>query len=245
MDASLRLDRCISFINAQSHALRDSRHEEPGIRQRPVVTISRQAGSGAHVVAERLVAQLQAQAPTGAPRWTVFDRNTVEKVLEEHDLPARLAPSMPEDRVTEMADTMDQLFGLRPSSWTLVRKTAETILHLAEIGNVVVVGRGGNLVTGKLASAVHVRLVGSLERRIDHAQEANHLDRKAAAAYVHDEDLGRRRYVEKYYDADIDDPLLYHLVINTDRVPYAEAASLIAGAVSARMQPSERSARTA
>jgi cytidylate kinase len=44
-------------------------------------------------------------------------------------------------------------------------------------------------------------------------------------------DLARRRYVKKYYGADIDDPLLYHLVINTDQVSHVEAARLIADAV--------------
>ena len=35
----------------------------------------------------------------------------------------------------------------------------------------------------------------------------------------------------KYYDRDIDDPLLYHFVVNTDRVTCGEAARLIIGAV--------------
>jgi hypothetical protein len=77
----------------------------------------------------------------------VFDRNLVDKVLEDHDLPAQLARFMPEDRASELSNIMDGLFGLHPHSETLVRKTAETILHLAELGNVVVIGRGSNIVT--------------------------------------------------------------------------------------------------
>jgi len=57
------------------------------------------------------------------------------------------------------------------------------------------------------------------------------LDHKAALALAHREDLGRRRYLRKYFDCDIDDPLLYNLVINTDIVPYSKAANLIAQAV--------------
>ena len=51
------------------------------------VTISRQTGSGAHVVGEELAKHLQAHSPKDAPPWTLFDRNLVEKVLEEHHLP--------------------------------------------------------------------------------------------------------------------------------------------------------------
>lgn len=138
----------------------------------------------------------------------MFDRNLVEEVLEEHDLPERMAAFMREDRISAMCDTMDELFGLRPSSLTLVRKTADTILHLAELGNVVIIGRGGNIITRKGRDALHVRLVGSLEKRIDQVMEYAQLDRMAASEYVRGEDLGRKRYVEKYYSEDIDDPLL-------------------------------------
>ena len=119
---------------------------EKNVRKR-AITISRQSGCGAHAVAEKLAAWLQARSPKDAPPWTVFDRNLVEKVLEDHNLPQRLAKFMPEDRVSEMADTMDELFGLHPPSWTLVRQAADTILHLAELGNVILIGRGANVIT--------------------------------------------------------------------------------------------------
>jgi cytidylate kinase len=78
-----------------------------------------------------------------------------------------------------------------------------------------------------------VRLVGSVRRRVRYLEGYLHLSPRAAAEYVRKEDLGRKRYVKKYYAEDIDDPLLYHLVINTDRVSYVEAARMIAEAVSA------------
>jgi cytidylate kinase len=198
-----------------------------------VITISRQAGAGAHVVAEELLARLGAQAPEDAPPWTVFDRNLVDEVLKHHDLPARLAEFMPEDRVSRISDAVEELFGVRPRSSTLVKRTAETILHLAEIGNVILIGRGANLITARLGWAFHVRLVGSEEKRVAYIQEHLELDPRAATEYVRTQDLGRKRYVKEYYGKDIDDPLLYDLVINTDRVGYLEAARIIADAVHA------------
>jgi len=227
MKGSTALNGYLDFINSQW------RHEASASEVSPprVVTISREAGSGSHVVAEALVTLLQAGAPKGACPWTIFDRNLVEKVLEDHDLPARLARFMPEDQKSEMSDTLDALFGQQASSRTLVKKTAETILHLAEVGNVILIGRGANIITSRLDNAFHVRLVGSLERRIQHLVEYKHFSLSEATEYAHTEDLGRKRYVKKYYAVDIDDPLLYHLVINTDRVPYEEAARMIADAM--------------
>ncbi len=231
MKAASALERYLEAVEYETWRPHEAPPHPRGVH-RPVITISRQAGAGAHVVAEELVARLQARTPEGSPPWTVFDRNLVERVLKDHGLPDRLAESMPEDRVSEIADTIDELFGLQPSSCMLVRKTADTILRLAEIGNVVLIGRGANLITAKVDSAFHVRLVGSVPRRVKHVQEYLHLGPQAAAEYVREQDRGRQRYVRKYYGNDIDDPLLYHLVINTDRVSYAEASRMIAEAVS-------------
>lgn len=232
------------FLEAADYEASRRRGSSVSRAHRPVITISRKAGSGAHVVAQELVSMLQVHDPKASPPWTMFDRNLVAEVLQEQHLPERLAGSMPEDRVSEIADTLDELFGLRPSSWTLVRKTADTILHLAEIGNVIVIGRGANIITDRFADALHVRLVGSVRRRIEHIEEYRHLDPQAATEYVRRMDQGRKRYVTKYYEKDIDDPLLYHLVINTDRVSYPEAARLIADAMSSHLDASTSIAGT-
>jgi cytidylate kinase len=198
---------------------------------RCAVTISRQAGSGAHAVAEKLASLLQAHTPKDACPWTIFDRNLVSKVLQEHHLPERVANFMPEDRTSEIADTMEELFGLHPPSWLLVRKVTETILHLAELGNVILIGRGAAVVTANLSHVFHVRLVSALEKRLQRIQDLEHLSRKAALERIEREDHGRVRYLKKYFKADVDDPLLYDLVINTDRIAHDLAARLIADAV--------------
>jgi cytidylate kinase len=229
MNLAYGLERCRTYINAHIQAAGKGLTSDD--RPRRAVTISRQTGSGAHVVAEKLAACLQAHTPSDARPWTVFDRNLVEKVLEDHNLPHRLARFMPEDRVSEIADMMDELFGLHPPSWTLVRQTTETILHLAELGNVILIGRGATVLTNKLEYVYHVRLVGSLEKRVAHMQELNGLNKQAALELIRREDRGRRRYLKTHFKADLDDLLLYHLVINTDLVPYEAAAQIIADAM--------------
>lgn len=221
-----------SYLEAVRYQSRPRRGSGPRpVPHQPVVTISREAGSGAHIVGETLVALLQTRARPGSTPWTMFDRELVERVLKDHELPERLARYMPEDRVSAISDTLDELFGVHPATRTLVRATAETILRLAEIGHVVLIGRGACVITSK-RGAFHVRLVGSVARRIEHVQTYRGLGPREAAEYVRRHDEGRKRYLREYYGKDIDDPLLYHLVINTDRVPYPDAARMIADAVS-------------
>ena len=225
------LDRALTFISCQLQPAGKRQVSCEDEAPRRAVTISRQAGSGAHAVAEELASLLQAHTPKDAPPWTIFDRNLVGKVLQEHNLPERVAKFMPEDRTSEIADTMEELFGLHPPSWLLVRKVTETILHLAELGNVILIGRGAAVVTANLEHVFHVRLVSALEKRVQRIQELNHLSKEAALKFIHEEDRGRERYLKKYFKTDVDDPLLYDLVINTDRVPHDLAARLIADAV--------------
>lgn len=234
MNAPIGLDRCLSFISAQLQPGKIAPYRDGGHRK--AITISRQTGSGGHAVASKLRELLQATASPEECPWRVFDRELVEKVLEEHHLPGRLARFMPEDRTTEISDTIDELFGLHPPSWTLVRETAETVLRLADIGNVIVIGRGANLITRRLDYVFHVRLVGSLEKRVEFLAARSGMSRQAALELVRREDLGRQRYLKKYFDRDIDDPLLYHLVINTDLVPHEEAARMIAESVTPKQR---------
>jgi cytidylate kinase len=119
------------------------------------------------------------------------------------------------------------MMGLHPAAWMLVHMTSETILHLAKMGNSVIVGRGANIVTRKLNHGLHVRLVGSLEKRIKHIQDYYKLAREQAEHFIKDEDRGRASYLNRHFGRDIDDPLNYSLVLNTDRVSYDEAAKLI------------------
>jgi cytidylate kinase len=57
------------------------------------------------------------------------------------------------------------------------------------------------------------------------------LNSKEAETYVKMQDDNRRKYVKSYFNSDVDDPLLYHLVINTDRLGYEGTAYLIAEGV--------------
>jgi cytidylate kinase len=235
MSSPIGLEKCLSFINCHLQPPGPPPAAYDGITRFRAITISRQAGSGGHAIAEKLAEYLQSHSCGASRPWVVFDRNLVEKVLEDHNLPARLAKFMPEDRISDISDTMDELFGLHPPSWILVRKTSETILQLAQLGNVILIGRGSNVITSKLPQMFHVRLVGSLERRAQRLQELNSLSHKEAIRLADREDLARRRYLKQFFNKDIDDPLLYHLAINTDLISYEDAARLIGSAAAPKL----------
>jgi cytidylate kinase len=223
-----QLEECHSYILSQLKAREESsvihRLPPPG----PAITISHQTGSGEHEVATLLAKILQSAEPKRAVQWTVFDRNLVEKMLEEHHLPQSLAKFMPEDRRSYLEDARDELIGLRPPSWVLVPEITETVLHLADAGHVILVGRGANFITARLPNVFHVRLIASLPKRIAQVQKQNHLTPEEAAKVVTKNDRGRGRYVKSHFHLSVDNDLLYHLVLNTDRFLRQDEAQLIA-----------------
>ena len=228
MSTPFGVDQCLSFVQCNLQQARGPIRAANGKVGWRAVTISRQAGSGAHVIADRLAQYLAARATDSLVPWTVVDRNLVDKVIEEHRLPPYLGKFLREDRIPAINDMLEELCGLHPPALTLLRKIAQTILHLVERGNVIIIGRGANVVTRKLDYVLNLRLVGSLEKRIAYIQSTTQMGLKEASAFVQAEDRGRRRYARKYFNVDIDNPLLYHMVINTDMLDYDRTARALA-----------------
>jgi len=197
----------------------------------PCITISRQTGAGSKPVCEKLVQIMDEYSEPEGVKWAFFDRNLIEKVLNDHNLPKQISDFMPEGKYKHLNAVVNELLGLKPAEWTLIHKTTDTILQLARMGNVVIVGRGANIITSKLKNTFHVRLIASLEKRVEHIKSLMELSEEEALSYIKKEDEKRKKYLKSYFHADADDPLLYHMTVNTDLLTHKGAAYLIAEAV--------------
>jgi cytidylate kinase len=227
MNTTATFSRCLTYLETQL----GPQAPKPRSTHAPTVTLSRMTGSGGTAVADRLADILQTRRPGHPAPWTVFHRSLIEKVIADHHLPKDFSRFMPENRVSYIQDTLEELFGLHPSASALVTQIAETILGLAELGNCILVGRGAHLVLAKCPSALHVRLVGSLDHRTQRVATAQSIPADEAREFIKTEDAARRRYLRTHFDADIDDPVGYDLVVNTDDLSAHAVADLIAHAV--------------
>ena len=109
-----------------------------------------------------------------------------------------------------------------------VQHTTQTILRLAGLGHTILVGRGASVITARLPNVFHVRLVTPLATRVRHAAEYYHLSEPEAAKLVREQDQARRRYLRRHFNAEIDDPILYDVTLNTGRLGFARTAEGIA-----------------
>lgn len=195
----------------------------------PFITISRETAAGASAVGQLLVTLLNQEIETDAHGWVLLDKDLLTHALQHNQLPAQLAAYLPEDRISETQSAIGELVGLHPSLWQLEQKVAATILQLAHVGHVIFVGRGAGLITRTLPAGLHVRLVASMPTRLSRLGAALHCGPDEAFRQIERQDLARRRFVRSHFDADLADPHLYDLVLNTDRLtPTAAARTIVA-----------------
>ena len=158
---------------------------------KPAITISRQTGAGAVTVAYLVAEQLDKECPAEPPcPWAVFDRNLASEILKDHKLSAKIERFMPEDTKFPLTDALEALLGLHPINWTLKEYAKETIRKLAMKGNVIVVGRGGAIVTASLPRILHVRLVAPFDFRVQHFAEFYQTTAEKAIHLVRERDAG-------------------------------------------------------
>jgi hypothetical protein len=113
------------------------------------------------------------------------------------------------------------------------RASQEALLSQAATGRGVILGRGAVAALRHDARVLRVRLTGPVGRRIEHAMRVRDLDRDTAERTVRALDRTHADYLRQFYDVDILDPGLYHLVIDATAFEAEVCVDLIVVAVEA------------
>jgi len=198
----------------------------------PLVTLSASYGAGGSQVGPALAERLGVE---------FLDRAIPARVAE------RLAVSL--DAALAHDESLGDAIGRFASSFAMLPELAGALAqagvpdgedyrhHTEEIirehaaRGVVVLGRAGALVLRDHPGALHVRLHGPQERRVEQAMRRQGIERAEAEQLRRDADRAREAYVRHFYGADARDPALYHLLIDSTRLEPEVVVDLIAAAV--------------
>jgi hypothetical protein len=227
MKAQTSIDKSGAYFISQFKDRHESRSSAEACRLKPAITISHQTGAGAPEIAERLTHLLQKTGLKGDRPWTLYNHHLIENALQEQRLPKQMADKITEEKRFFINELIDDVLDLQPPSWVLVPQVRETMLRLAEAGYAILVGHGATVVTAKLPDVFHVRLTGSLSRRIERVQQAEKLASGAASELVRTEDRKRNKFLKAHFHVRLDNELLYDLAINTDRISIEDATAVI------------------
>ncbi|HET6510459.1 MAG TPA: cytidylate kinase-like family protein [Baekduia sp.] len=94
----------------------------------------------------------------------------------------------------------------------------EVIREVAATGRAVILGRAGAVVLSDDDRALHVRLTGPADARVEQATRLEGIDRETAERRCKKTDRAREAYVKRYYNCDARDPSLYDVVLDSTRL---------------------------
>jgi cytidylate kinase len=177
----------------------------------PIITISRQLGSLGNEVS-RLAAELLG--------YHLVGRDLINQAARQAGAPeAALA-------------AIDELgfLGLRLSHAVCDAYHAavrQVMLELAEEGNVVIVGRGGQSILRGYPGTTHLRIIAPTLVRIERIARRKEISLESAQAQVETSDRFHYNYLKRCYGIRWDDQDLYDLILNTHHLTASQAAALV------------------
>ena len=123
-----------------------------------------------------------------------------------------------------------------PSFWERVagQRTAHLVFVQANLceqargGNLVFHGHVGHLLLPGISHVIRVRVIADMEFRIQAVMQRRRLWRHEALAYIEKVDRERRQWVQFLFNVDWEDPRLYDIVLNLNRMRLATAVETVA-----------------
>jgi cytidylate kinase len=198
----------------------------------PVITISRESGTGGTAIARKLSETLG---------MDFISSQIVQKVARSAQMSEKVVASLDEKDVTLREDWLKHLFvsqHLWPDRY--LRHLTKVMNIVGLHGNAIILGRGANFILPP-EETFRIRLIAPLEARIVMVMADRNSSRKAAEKYVFRTDLNRKAFIQKYFGADIADPAHFDIVVDTSRLGIGGTVETIKYAFTAWQHPGIRS----
>ena len=184
----------------------------------PVITISREAGAGGSDIARRL---------SKALKLDLIGGQIIQHVADSAKMSRKVIESLDEREVTIRETLLSSLFGEnRPWPGEYLQHLTRVVGTIGAFGNVIIVGRGANYIL-PTDRAWKVRIIAPIELRIKYFMNDRGYTKAEAEQYILKRDNNRKAFVRKYYNADIDDPKHYDMIVNTEKISLEAATEAI------------------
>jgi cytidylate kinase len=197
----------------------------------PIITVSRQYGSGGSEVAERVATALG---------WKLYDNAVVEEVAAR----LRMTPaevSAREERVPSLVERMASAMALGvpevmpvvgematvPSEERMVMMTRRVIEDAVQAGPAVLVGRGAQCMLARRSDALHVYCYAPEEDLVRYVIENLDVPPAEAPKRVAEMNHQREAYVRAHWKRNWRDVANYDLCVNTASLGLDGAAQLV------------------
>ncbi|MEN2983844.1 MAG: cytidylate kinase-like family protein [Dictyoglomaceae bacterium] len=206
-----------------------------------IITISRQYGSNGEKIAEKLARDLnyryfdkflmtEIAISSGLSEAEVIDFNEdnykvkgfFEQLFRRREFVGEITVKE-KDNVTGITSittkTFDEEGGLRFVQ-AVIRK-------LKDWGDVVILGRGAQVLLKDNPKTLHIRIIAPLEYRIKNVMKERNLTREESLRLIIEKDKSAEEYLKRFYNVDWNNPELYHLILNTGLLSWEQGVEVI------------------
>ena len=180
---------------------------------KPTITISREFGCEGYPVAEQLKELLERS--TKEP-WVIMDKALLEEAAKHHDISEEVFRSLGH-RPRFLDDMISTLTPRWKSERDHFKLLCSQIVSLAEVGNVIIMGRGSSIITQQMNNCLHFRIYASHHFKVRSIARRAHISVQDAEHLVERKQKERVKFIRDFLDRDISDLSLYHLAFNNDK----------------------------
>jgi cytidylate kinase len=133
-------------------------------------------------------------------------------------LPSRTYPELAREPTSLSQKVSDKAF---------IEAVTAVVKDLYRSGDVVIIGRGANLILADAPGVLHIGMLAPLEIRVETIMWRERFNREQAQAYVAEVEQARVEFFRKFFKVSPNNPNLYHLVLNLKEMQPAIAAETI------------------
>lgn len=197
-------------------------------QKKPLITISREKGSGGRPIAYQVAAKL------GKP-WKVYHKEIVEEIAKQTHLEKELIAQVDEAKTSAIEEIIDDFFGKRYLSFSSYYKHLLKMLSaIGSQGHAIIVGRGANFL---FPNSLKIRIICSKKQRIKWLIDYEKLTKEQAVKRIAEFDKKRFDFGESLFSHDIRKAHHYDLVIQTgENMPVEVASHIIVCAAKRRFK---------
>ena len=120
---------------------------------------------------------------------------------------------------------LSRILEFRPDSYHELLQAV--VYEISRQGEGILIGHGAQFLLRDFGCALHVRIYSSEARRIENLSNLYSISSESAAKTIRTDDSNKRGFMRYAFDMDWDDPALYDLIVNKDKLGIESSADLI------------------
>lgn len=194
-----------------------------------IITLSRDYGCDGEEIAEMVISKLnKIKSTVGKPiKWKLISKEILKKSAEELQIhPGNLETIVTGKNQGFINEILLSFSNQYPNDIKVKNTIRDVIENAAREGNVLILGRGGEVITHERPNSVHVKVTAPVPWRVSNLVKRKNITKAKATKMLQEID-SERDALKNYFLKDQNDDILYDLIFNRKMLRVEEIADII------------------